>query len=73
LIHQVGHVEPGHDYGYTRAIAVTFTLVVNLARGYPLLSVAASGAIAAIFYALWARAGRPAGVEEVERHVDDAD
>jgi hypothetical protein len=54
------------------AIAVTFTLLVNLARGYPLLSVAASGAIAAILYALWATAWRPAGVEEVERHLDDA-
>lgn len=55
------------------AIAVAFTLLVNLARGYPLLSVAASGAIAATLYILWARAGRPAGIEEVERHVDDAE
>src|SRR5262245_19228749 len=34
------------------AAAVTFTLLVNLARGYPLLSIAATGAIAAILYAL---------------------
>ena len=47
--------------------------LVNLARGYPLLSIAATGAIAATLYALWARAGRPAGVEEVERHLDDPD
>ena len=52
------------------AAAVAFTLLVNLARGYPLLSIAATGAIAATLYALWARAGRPAGVEEVERHLD---
>jgi hypothetical protein len=53
------------------AIAVAFTLVVNLARGYPLLSMAATAAIAATLYALWARAGRPAGIEEVERHLDE--
>jgi hypothetical protein len=55
------------------AAAVAFTLLVNLARGYPLLSIAATAAIAATLYALWARAGRPAGVEEVERHLDDPD
>jgi hypothetical protein len=53
------------------AIAVAFTLVVNLARGYPLLSMAATAAIAATLYTLWARAGRPAGIEEVERHLDE--
>ena len=49
------------------AVAVTFTLVVNLGRGYPLLSMAATVLIAGALYALWRRAGRPAGVEEVER------
>jgi hypothetical protein len=53
------------------AIAVAFTLVVNLARGYPLLSMAATAAIAATLYTLWVKAGRPAGIEEVERHLDD--
>jgi hypothetical protein len=55
------------------AVAVAFTLLVNLARGYPLLSMAATAAIAATLYALWVRAGRPAGVEEAERHIDDQD
>jgi len=55
------------------AVTVTFTLLVNLARGYPLLSIAATAAIAAALYTLWAKAGRPAGAEEVERHLDDAD
>jgi hypothetical protein len=32
---------------------------------------AATAAIAATLYALWVRAGRPAGIEEVERHLDD--
>ena len=53
------------------ALAVAFTLIVNLGRGYPLLSLAATVVIAASLYALWVRAGRPVGVEEVERHVDD--
>lgn len=55
------------------AVAVAFTLVVNLARGYPLLSMAATMGIAVALYTLWVRAGRPAGVEEVERHLDDED
>jgi len=53
------------------ALAVAFTLLVNLARGYPLLSMAATAAIAGSLYALWIKAGRPAGVEEIERHLDD--
>ena len=55
------------------AITVTFTLLVNLARGYPLLSIAATAAIAAALYALWARAGRPSGIEQAGRHIDDDD
>ena len=53
------------------AVAVAFTLVVNLGRGYPLLSIAATGTIALALYTLWVRAGRPSGVEQVERHIDD--
>jgi hypothetical protein len=53
------------------AVAVAFTLIVNLARGYPLLSMAATAAIAATLYTLWVRSGRPAGVEELERHLDN--
>ena len=53
------------------AVAVTFTLLVNLARGYPLLSMAATAAIAGGLYTLWVKAGRPAGIEEVERRADD--
>jgi hypothetical protein len=48
------------------AIGVAFTLAVNLARGYPLLSLAAMFAIAAGLYAAWVRGGRPTGVEQVE-------
>ena len=53
------------------AVAVAFTLLVNLARGYPLLSMAATAVIAATLYTLWVRAGRPAGVAEIERHLED--
>ena len=45
------------------ALSVAFTLVVNLGRGYPLLSLAATALIAFGLYALW----RPTGVEELER------
>ncbi len=54
------------------AVAVAFTLVVNLARGYPLLSLAAMLAIAGLLYGAWVRTGRPTGVEEVER-IAEAD
>jgi hypothetical protein len=53
------------------AVVVAFTLLVNLARGYPLLSMAATALIAAGLYTLWVRAGRPAGIEQIERHLDD--
>jgi hypothetical protein len=49
------------------AIAVAFTLVVNLGRGYPLLSLAATALIALVLSLLWRRAGRPSGVDQVER------
>jgi hypothetical protein len=51
--------------------AVAFTLVVNLARGYPLLALAGTVLIAGVLYRRWIRAGRPAGLEEVERLSGD--
>jgi hypothetical protein len=53
------------------AAAVAFTLVINLGRGYPLLSLLATGLISALLYGLWVRGGRPTGVEEVERHIEE--
>lgn len=55
------------------AAAVAFTLIVNLARGYPLLSLAAMLVIAAILHRLWIQAGRPAGIEQVERLAEADD
>jgi hypothetical protein len=49
------------------AVAVAFTLAVNLSRGYPLVSLAAMLAVAAGLHAAWVRAGRPTGVAGVER------
>jgi hypothetical protein len=54
------------------AATVAFTLAVNLARGYPLLALAGTTLIAAVLYTRWVRAGRPAGLEEIERHAEDA-
>ncbi len=52
------------------AVAVAFTLVVNLERGYPLLSLAGTVLIAAGLYWRWVRSGRPRGIEAVERKAE---
>ncbi|WP_328436762.1 amino acid permease [Streptomyces sp. NBC_00444] len=52
------------------AAAVGFTLVVNLLRGWPVLSLAATLLIAAGLYARWTRAGRPTGIEDVESRAE---
>ena len=69
-----------HEHRYTLAavnalgaVSVAFTLVVNLGRGYPLLSLLATVLIAGGLYALWRRAGRPTGVEHVELIAEQYD
>jgi hypothetical protein len=52
------------------AIVVAFTLVVNLLRGYPLLSLAGTVLIAGGLYWRWIRLGRPAGLSQVEREAE---
>ncbi|WP_406177332.1 amino acid permease [Streptomyces sp. NBC_00996] len=52
------------------AAAVAFTLVVNLLRGWPVLSLAATLLIAGGLYARWSRAGRPTGIEDVEARAE---
>lgn len=57
------------------AVAVLFTLGVNLRRGYPIASLAAALLLAVVFLLLWDRAGRPRGIARAERDmevVDDA-
>jgi hypothetical protein len=52
------------------SVVVGFTLVVNLSRGYPLVSIGAALVIAGTLYALWVRAGRPAGIRNIEAHAE---
>ena len=52
------------------AAAVAFTLIVNLQRGYPLLALAGTVFVAAVLYWRWFRAGRPRGIEAVEREAE---
>jgi hypothetical protein len=55
------------------AAVVAFTLVVNLARGYPLISIAATVLIGGFLQYRWVRAGRPRGIEAVERTAEADD
>lgn len=43
-------------------LVVGFTLVMNLLRGWPLVSLAAAFLIASLLFLLWVRAGRPRGI-----------
>jgi hypothetical protein len=52
------------------AVVVAFTLVVNLARGYPLISIAGTVLIGGFLWRRWVRAGRPRGIEAVERTAE---
>ena len=49
------------------AVAVAFTLLVNLARGWPLLALSGTLLVAVGLYWRWVRAGRPRGIEAIER------
>ena len=49
----------------TGAVVVAFTLVVDLARGRPIVAVAASLMIAGLLYVQWTRSGRPRGIAGV--------
>jgi hypothetical protein len=55
------------------AAVVAFTLAVNLERGYPLISIAATVLIGAFLQYRWVRAGRPRGIESVERSAEAED
>jgi Mn2+/Fe2+ NRAMP family transporter len=54
------------------AVGAAFTLIVNLERGYPLLALAGTVLVAAMLYWRWVRAGRPRGIEAVEREAEAA-
>ncbi len=44
-------------------VLVAFTLLANLLRGLPIVSLAASLALSAVLYRLWVRAGRPQALD----------
>ncbi len=54
------------------ALAVALTLAVNVARGYPVVSLLAALALAVTLHAFWVRAGRPRGVDQAERMAEAA-
>jgi amino acid transporter len=47
------------------ALVVAFTLAANLARGHPIVSVAAALLIGLVLHRLWVGAGRPRGIDSV--------
>jgi hypothetical protein len=49
----------------TGAVAVAFTLAVNLTRGDPIISIGAALLISAALYRLWVRSGRPRGIRNI--------
>ncbi|OOP63767.1 hypothetical protein BMF89_05680 [Arthrobacter sp. SRS-W-1-2016] len=52
-----------------QALAVAFTLVANLSRGFPLVSLAAL-AVAGLLYRAWTKAGRPRGIRNVAAEAE---
>ena len=55
------------------AIAVAFTLIVNLARGYPLIAIGGTILVAAFLHWRWVQAGRPRGIQAIEREAEADD
>ena len=60
----------GHDLLVTvnliGAASIGFVLLLNLLRGYPVVSLGMSLLIAGMLYARWVRAGRPGGISHLE-------
>lgn len=52
------------------AAVVSFTLLINLRRGYPIASMVASIGIGGCFYWLWVRLGRPRGIAQAEAEAE---
>jgi amino acid transporter len=52
------------------AVVVAFTLIVNLGRGYPLVSLAAAFLVGGTLFLLWLRAGRPGGVRDIAARAE---
>jgi amino acid transporter len=54
-------------------LVVGVTLVMNLLRGWPLLSLAAAGVVAGTLWMLWVRAGRPRGISMAVQQAEAGD
>jgi amino acid transporter len=54
-------------------LVVSVTLVMNLLRGWPLLSLAAAGMVAGTLWVLWVRAGRPRGISMAVQQAEAGD
>jgi amino acid transporter len=52
------------------AVVVAFTLAVNLARGLPMVSLAAALLVAGALYRTWVRAGRPGGIRDLAAEAE---
>jgi amino acid transporter len=52
------------------SVLVASTILINLRRGYPIVSIAAAGLIDLSLYVLWARQGRPRGVAMAEEAME---
>ncbi|RDV44018.1 amino acid permease [Leifsonia sp. ku-ls] len=52
------------------AVVVAFTLIANLARGWPIISLAAALVVAGALFALWVRNGRPAGIRNASAEAE---
>lgn len=52
------------------SVLVASTILINLRRGYPIVSIAAAGLIALGLYLLWLRRGRPRGVAMAEEAME---
>jgi amino acid transporter len=55
------------------ALVVAFTLAANLARGHPIVSVAAALLIGLVLHRLWVGAGRPRGIASVLVEAEQAE
>ncbi|WP_082049811.1 amino acid permease [Arthrobacter sp. SPG23] len=53
------------------AAVVAFTLIANLSRGLPIISLAAALVIAAVLYVAWVSAGRPRGIRNVAAEAEE--
>jgi len=54
------------------ALVVAFTLIVNLSRGTPVISLAAALVIAGALYAGWVKSGRPRGIRNAAAEAEGA-